>query len=160
MFKKAVHYGDPDVSKRNLVTGTSTRQALEVEHIYVQTKPEANDFVSRREKTKVMLQDGIEVHQTPTTEYWLECIRNARYPQRSEQSQATTPVVKPIHDWTSHHRTSTEFFAVNYEDSYEQQVVVKIMKKEAVLLQKLRRYAFGKFVIHKANGILTRVEIN
>ena len=125
MFKKAVHYGDPDVSKRNLVTGTSTRQALEVEHIYVQTKPEANDFVSRREKTKVMLQDGIEVHQTPTTEYWLECIRNARYPQRSEQSQATTPVVKPIHDWTSHHRTSTEFFAVNYEDSYEQQEVVE-----------------------------------
>ena len=45
-------------------------------------------------------------------------------------------------------------------ESKQEEVVVKIMKKEAVLLQKLRRYAFGKFVIHKANGILTRVEIN
>ena len=45
-------------------------------------------------------------------------------------------------------------------ESKQEEVVVKIMKKEAVLLQKLRRYAFGKFVIHKANGILTRVEIS
>jgi len=42
----------------------------------------------------------------------------------------------------------------------EKYVVVKITKKEAVLIQKLRKYAFGKFVIHKANGILTRIEIN
>ena len=116
IFKKAVHYGDPDVSKRSLLTGTSTRQALEAQKVYVQTKPEANDFVSRREKTKVMLQEGIEVNQTLGTEYWLECMRNARYPQREEQSQATSPVVLPIHDWTSHHRTATEYFAVNYTE--------------------------------------------
>ena len=41
----------------------------------------------------------------------------------------------------------------------EEIVVVKITKKEAVLLDKLRKYAFGKFVIHKANGILVRMEI-
>ena len=42
----------------------------------------------------------------------------------------------------------------------EEQVVVKITKKEAVLIQKLRKYAFGKFIVHKASGILTRIEIN
>ncbi len=38
-------------------------------------------------------------------------------------------------------------------------VVVKITKREAILLQKLRKYAFGEFVIHKANGLFVRVEI-
>lgn len=119
-LKKAVHYGDPDVAKRSLLTGTSTRQALEAVGIYVQTNTQANDFASRREKTKVLLQGGIEVNQTPRTEYWLEAIKNARYPQRQETSQATTPVNLPIHDWTSHHRTSTEYFAVNYDPAIQQ----------------------------------------
>ena len=98
------------------MTGTSARQALEAIKVYVQTKPEANDFVSRRESTKVMFQDGVEVNGTKGTEYWRECIQNARYPQRQEQSQATSSIVLPIHDWTSHHRTSTEYFAVNYRE--------------------------------------------
>jgi len=41
----------------------------------------------------------------------------------------------------------------------EEIVVVKITKREAVLLDKLRKYAFGKFLIHKANGLLIRIEI-
>ncbi len=118
-FKKAVHYGDPDVSKRSLLTGTSTRQALEAVGVYVQTNTQSNDFASRREKTKVLLQQGIEVNLTPGTEQWLECMRNARYPQRQETTQATTPIVLPIHDWTSHHRTATEYYAVNYDPATE-----------------------------------------
>lgn len=115
-FKKAVHYGDPDVNKRSLLTNTSTREALEAVKIYVQTNPQSNDFVSRREKTKVMLQDGVEVNQTKGTEYWIECMSNARYPQRLETSQSTAATRLPIHDWTSHNRTSTEYFAVNYKE--------------------------------------------
>lgn len=42
----------------------------------------------------------------------------------------------------------------------EETMVVKITKREGVLLEKLRRYAFGKFLVHKADGILIRVEIN
>lgn len=114
-WKVAIHYGDPDVSKRTLVTGTSARQALENAGIYVQTRPEVNDFASRRERTKVLLQQGVERNQTKGTDYWQDCMKEARYPQRQETSQVTTPIVKPIHDWTSHHRTATEFFAVNYE---------------------------------------------
>ena len=116
-FKKAVHYGDPDVSKRSLLTGTSTRQALQNIGVYVQTNSESNDFASRRERTKVMLQNGIEVNKTPRTEYWLECMNNARYPQREESSQSTSAITLPIHDWTSHHRTATEYLAVNIQDS-------------------------------------------
>ena len=125
VFKKAIHYGDPDVSKRSLLTGTSTRQSLEAVKVYVQTNPEANDFISRREKTKVMLQDTIEINRTAGTEYWLECIKNARYPQRKEENQATTAINLPIHDWTSHHRTAMEYFAVNYKELIVQEGAVE-----------------------------------
>ncbi len=125
IFKKAIHYGDPDVNKRSLVGGTSTRKALESAGIYVQTNPQATDFNSRRDKTKVMLQNGVEINQTKGTEYYLECMRNARYPQRQEGSQATAEITIPIHDWTSHHRTATEYFAVNYEEPPEPQSAVE-----------------------------------
>ena len=42
----------------------------------------------------------------------------------------------------------------------EEIIVVKITKREAVLLDKLRKYAFGKFLVHKMDGILIRIEIN
>jgi len=38
-------------------------------------------------------------------------------------------------------------------------IIAKIFKREASLLQKLRRHSFGKFVIHKMNGVLIRVEL-
>ena len=42
----------------------------------------------------------------------------------------------------------------------EEEILVKITKKEAVLVQKLRKYPFGRFTIHKANNVLVRIEIN
>lgn len=117
---KAVHYGDPDVSKRSMTsrTLTSVKEELASINIYVQTNRRANDFYQRRETTKVMLQKGIEVNDTPGTtgiEGWLDSIDQARYPKRNDTSQATTAINLPIHDWTSHHRTATEYLAVNFE---------------------------------------------
>jgi len=42
----------------------------------------------------------------------------------------------------------------------QKQVVVTIAKREASLLQKLRKYPFGKFLVFKANNKIVRVEIN
>lgn len=114
IYNEMIHFGDPDVSKRSILTGTSTSQALSRVGIYVNTNKMSNDFISRREKTKIMLQEGIEINRTPRTEYWLECMLNARYPQRSENSQTTTAINLPVHDSTSHHRTATEYLAVNF----------------------------------------------
>lgn len=128
-FKHPTHFGDPDVSKRSLLTGTSTRQALNAVGIFVITNPQDNDFTSRKQKTKVLLQNGIEINKNKRTEHYLECMLNARYPQREETSQATSPINLPIHDWTSHHRTATEYFAVNYNYGWENEES-KIKKTE------------------------------
>jgi hypothetical protein len=37
---------------------------------------------------------------------------------------------------------------------------VRITAREAHLLQKLRKYSFGTFTVHKANNLLIRLEIN
>jgi hypothetical protein len=113
-YPRAIHFGDPDVAKRSLQTGVSTRQVLGKAGIHVQSISK-NDFYIRREKTKIYLQKGIEVNANPRTEYAMECFKSARYPQREETSQATTPISAPIHDWTSHLRTSMEYFFVNID---------------------------------------------
>lgn len=40
-----------------------------------------------------------------------------------------------------------------------EKIAVVVFKKEAVLISKLRRHSYGQFVVHKANGIITRLEI-
>jgi hypothetical protein len=117
IYKKPVHYGDPDVAKRSYISreAKTTRRVLAEIQVHVQTRPEANDFTTRKEKTKVWLQKGVEINDTPRNRLWLEKIEYARYPQRVETSQATGPITLPIHDWTSHARTSMEYFFVNVE---------------------------------------------
>ena len=130
-FKKAIHFGDPDVKKRAYQNKekTSTRKELETVNIYVETNDEANDFFTRWEKTKVMLRSGVDVNDTFGTQKWLEAMQEARFPQRPEGSQATTEISKPIHDWTSHPRTATEYFAVNYKG--------KVKKSEGATITKV-----------------------
>lgn len=117
IFPKAIHFGDPDVAKRNYASKEVTSARLELQKIgiYVQSMAK-NDFFHRRETTKRYLKTGIEVNaNSPRTEDWLEAIKMARYPQREETSQATTPVTLPIHDWTSHPRTAMEYFFINID---------------------------------------------
>jgi hypothetical protein len=114
-YPKAVHFGDPDVRKRSLVGGKSTKQALAQIGVHVQSTTK-NDFYIRREKTKIYLAKGIEVNQGARNEFFFDAIKSARYPQREETSQATTPISLPIHDWTSHHRTAMEYFFLNIDN--------------------------------------------
>jgi hypothetical protein len=115
---RGTQVGDPDVNKRDLKTGISTRRYLEERlGLDVRSNSRANDWITRRSETKRLLQDGIEINDTPQNRYYLECMRNARYPQRTETSQSITPISLPIHDWTSHHRTDTEYLAVNVSDT-------------------------------------------
>lgn len=113
-YPKAIHFGDPDVKKRAFAGGTSARKVLEKVKVYVQSIAK-NDFYIRREVTKVFLQKGIEINQSVRNDYFYEAIKASRYPQREETSQATTPIALPIHDWSSHARTSMEYFSLNIE---------------------------------------------
>ena len=113
-YPKAIHFGDPDVKKRSFVAQTSTRNELAKVKIFVQSQSK-NDFEYRRDITKIQLAKGIEINASDRNDNFFEAIKAARYPQREETSQATTPINKPIHDWTSHARTALEYFFINIE---------------------------------------------
>ena len=42
----------------------------------------------------------------------------------------------------------------------ERKITVEISYREASLLSKLRIYSHGKFVVHKVDGLIIRVELN
>lgn len=128
----ATHFGDPDVDKRSLLTGTSTKEALAEANIYVQTNRKSNDFESRKQETKLFLMKAPEINDTPTNRYFIDCIRSAHYPQRRETSQAVTPVRLPVHDNSSHPRTALEFFCVNIADLKDEAEFVTFKRGDSI----------------------------
>lgn len=110
----AIHFGDADVRKKSFIKSSSTLKEFQKIGIYVQSIT-PNDFLTRRDITKRYLSQGIEVNRNHRTDFVLECWKMYRYPERKEDSQATTPIVKPIHDFTSHPSTAMEYFFLNLE---------------------------------------------
>lgn len=116
-FKRAIFFGDPSGKQRHVESGVAPYTILEEHGIEVQINEQENNWTSRRDATKRLF-THMTVNDTQGTRWWSECIKNAHYPKREETSQAITPLTKPVHDWTSHHRTQTEYFSVNYKSDY------------------------------------------
>jgi hypothetical protein len=117
-WRKDIFFGDPSGKQRHIESGVSPYSILEEHGIDVQVNDLENDWVHRRDATRRMF-THLVANDTEGTRWWSECIKNAHYPKREETSQAVTPITKPVHDWTSHHRTQTEFFSVNYKGEYD-----------------------------------------
>ena len=93
-----------------MATDISVIQQLNKAGIHVFTNNRANSFTARREATvRLIRQLCIDEHNT----HFIECIRQSRYPQRREGSQATSAINKPIHDYTANYRSALEYMAVN-----------------------------------------------
>lgn len=110
--KNITHFGDPDVNKRAVKDGESTKEYLEKKDIYVQwTSWNGREWKDLKEQTKLSFR-RLEVNEL-RNEVLISAIRNAKYPKRREGSQTTTEAIKPVHDWTSHFRSSYEYFVDN-----------------------------------------------
>lgn len=117
-WRPDIVFGDPSGKQRHVESGISAYSILYEHSIDVQVNEQENEWVPRRDAAKRML-PRLVVNDTPRTQWWLECMKNARYPKRDEEtSQAVTAITKPVHDWTSHHRTQFEYFCVNYKGDY------------------------------------------
>src|SRR5688572_4107916 len=108
-FPRAMHYGDPDVYKRSVASGTSAYQVLASHKIIIVTNQKDNDFAERKRKTELGIRN-IEGINTPNCDEFYNAVANARFPQRNPTSQSTNEKIKPIHDGTSHYRTALEYY--------------------------------------------------
>ena len=116
--KTITHFGDPDVNKRSIQNGESTKDVLERYGIYVQSTSWAGrTWQDIKEKTKLSFR-RLEINEA-RNEIFISAMRNAKYPKKREGSQSTTEPIKPVHDWTSHFRSSYEYFIDNEPESEE-----------------------------------------
>lgn len=122
------HFGDPDVRKRNLINKESTKDFLRKRGIYVQSKPWGGRTWNDMKEKTMRLFRRMMVNEK-ACEPVLSAVRNAKYPERREGSQSVTEIAKPIHDWTSHFRTSMEYFADNEPES--DQVITRVQSTSA-----------------------------
>lgn len=118
------HYGDPDVSKRNLINKDSVKDHLRTQHgIYVQSKPWGGRDWNDLKQSTLLLFRRLDINEN-RCEPVLSALRNAKYPEVRESSQRQNEPLKPVHDWTSHFRTSVEYFADNEPKSNKVKTVV------------------------------------
>jgi len=108
-WRKARHFGDP-AGKQHTITDTSVIRKLSKAGIHVFTNEKSKRFAPRREATKMLLRI---LYVNKGNEHFLECIKQARYPERKQESQSTAPVVKPVHDYTADFRSALEYLAIN-----------------------------------------------
>lgn len=113
-WKRGMFFGDPSGEQRHIESKISAYAKLRKKGIYVQSNKADNDFKTRRTQAKLLLVKT-QVNDTPGNRWTVDCWRLAHYPKRAEESNATTEITKPVHDFTSHHRTALEFMSVNYE---------------------------------------------
>lgn len=106
--RNITHFGDPDVNKRAVKDGESTKEYLEKKGIYVQWKSWAGrEWRDLKEQTKLSFR-RLEINEL-RNEIFISAMRNAKYPKKNEGSQSTTESIKPVHDWTSHFRSAYEY---------------------------------------------------
>lgn len=122
-WQSATHYGDPDVKKRSLLTKESTRSVLEEYGIYVQcTEWAGRNHYDMRQKALMFMK---KLYVDEDQDFFIESIMQSRYPERSETSQATTPIQAPIHDLYSHHRSCFEYMADNVPSKATREVFIQ-----------------------------------
>lgn len=108
----ALHFGDPSLKQRDVGTGLSPAAVLAVAGIHVVT-PDTNDMSLRRKSTMEGLV-GLQVN-LPGPEFPIGCedvdaaMRDARLQTRRDDSQSSAEP-SPIHDDSSHFRSSLEYF--------------------------------------------------
>ena len=122
--KNVTHFGDPDVKKRNLINKESVKDWLHNNHgIYVQSQSwGGREWTDLKEKT-ILLFKRLTINES-RCEPALSALRNAKYPEVREGSQRTTESTNPVHDWTSHFRTSAEYFADNEPETNVTKTIV------------------------------------
>ena len=109
-WQSAIHFGDPTGDNKAQSSGDSVINQLKQHGIYVNYSFKNFDIKTRIMKTKLLIR---RLTVDKNLDDFIEAIQGSRFPQRSESSQATSAIEKPVHDWTSHYRTALEYFAVN-----------------------------------------------
>jgi hypothetical protein len=109
--------GDPAGRNRSQDTATSIEAKLEIAGVYVTSNTKENSYAARRSALTDVLMNCV-VSKSGAWEAF-NAVRQARFAQRKETSESATISAGPVHDWTSHYRSSAEYYAVQEAPAQE-----------------------------------------
>jgi len=115
-WKAGVHFGDPAGRFKNSVVDKTVFDVLRNNGIHVNFKDEWKHFHIRKEKTRQLILNGIDLNMNSDVKYFDVCIMNAAYPKVKREGIEFTQSKLPRHDKTSHFRTSLEFMALGLDE--------------------------------------------
>ena len=113
----AIHYGDPTGGNRTQTTGHSVISELADHGIYVHSSYKKFKITARYTDTYQMI-NRLKVGDH--CEEFIEAILNSRWNLPEDEMAPHTKNIEPLHDWTSHFRTSLEFWAVNEPNHHKE----------------------------------------
>ncbi len=129
-WKPAIHFGDPAGRFTNQVTNQSVMDVLKQYGIHVNFSEEAKDFQTRKTAAKILMRTLV-VNINDNTNEMDAAMQNASYPKIRKGGSEQIRSLKPSHDWSSHYRSSFEYFAVNNNRfSARRKIYDKFAKKE------------------------------
>lgn len=116
-WKISQNWGDPYNANKTMLNTTISK---ELQRAGISMNPGKRTTVEERIRKTKLAMPRLKVHER-CRDTFSQSIQNARYPQLSDNSQATNAKTKPIHDWTSHFRTALEYAIDNIPDTINRQ---------------------------------------
>ncbi len=115
-WRPATHFGDPAGRFVHQSSDMTVMEVLKTNGVVVNARDEWKVFQKRKAATKLLLMQGVELHKNPRSEYFNHCITQAAYPRIRRDGQHEIKNVQPMHNWTSHFRSSLEYLALGLTD--------------------------------------------
>ena len=116
MYKYTEHFGDPyNIDNRNVISQNKTIRG-ELRKVWIEVYTNRKSTIEERIR-QVTLEMG-NIHVDKDLNEFITAIEQSRYPQRPDNSQATTWGTKPVHNEFSHFRTALEYMIDNLVMKY------------------------------------------
>ena len=115
-YKYTEHFWDPyNIDNRNVISQNKTIR-WELRKVWIEVYTNRKSTVEERIR-EVTLEMG-NIHVEKTLYEFITAIEQSKYPQKPDNSQATTGGTKPVHNEFSHFRTALEYLIDNLITRY------------------------------------------
>jgi hypothetical protein len=115
-YKYTEHFWDPyNIDNRNVISQNKTIR-WELRKVWIEVYTNRKNTVEERIREVTL--EMWNIHVEKTLYEFITAIEQSKYPQKPDNSQATTGGTKPVHNEFSHFRTALEYLIDNLITRY------------------------------------------
>jgi len=116
LYKYTEHFGDPyNIDNRNVISQNKTIR-WELRKVWIEVRTNRKSTIE--ERIREVSLEMWNIHIDKNLYEFITAIEQSKYPQKPDNSQATTWGTKPVHNEFSHFRTALEYLIDNLITCY------------------------------------------